>query len=182
MTAADVLIQTPAGLYCPGGEFHIDPMRPVPRALVTHGHSDHARPGHGSVMATAETLAIMAARCGEDFATTRQVAAIGQRVTLGGTTVSFHPAGHVLGSAQIRIDQGGFAVVVSGDYKRETDPTCAPFEPLRCHAFITEATFGLPVFRHPSAAGEIARLLGSKALSPSARTSSVPTRSARRSG
>ncbi len=166
MTASDILMQSPAGLYCPAGDFHIDPMRPVPRALVTHGHSDHARPGHDAVLATADTLAIMAARCGEGFCDSRQALAYGETVRIGGVAVSFHPAGHVLGSAQIRIEQDGFVVVASGDYKRASDPTCAPFEILRCDAFITEATFGLPVFRHPEAAGEIARLLGSKALFP----------------
>ena len=141
-------------------------MRPVPRALITHGHSDHARAGHAAVMATPETLAIMAARYDPDFAGATQPAVPGERVAVGGVEVSFHPAGHVLGSAQIRIEAGGFTVVVSGDYKRATDPTCAPFEVQRCHAFITEATFGLPVFRHPPASGEIARLLASKALFP----------------
>lgn len=141
-------------------------MRPVPRALITHGHSDHARAGHAAVMATPETLAIMAARYGTDFAGTTQQAVPGDTVTVGDVAVSFHPAGHVLGSAQIRIVAGGFAVVVSGDYKRAADPTCAPFEVQRCDAFITEATFGLPVFRHPLASGEIARLLASKALFP----------------
>lgn len=166
MTTADVLTQSPAGLYCPAGDFHVDPTRPVPRALITHGHSDHARSGHGAVLATAETLAIMAARYGEEFTGERQTAALGQPLALGGVAVSFHPAGHVLGSAQIRIEQDGFVVVVSGDYKRERDPTCLPFEPLRCDAFISEATFGLPVFRHPPASGEMVRLLQSKATFP----------------
>lgn len=159
-------MQSPAGLYCPAGDFHIDPMRPVARALITHGHSDHARAGHAAVMATPETLAIMAVRYGAAFADTTQVARLGETVAVGGVAVSFHPAGHVLGSAQIRITADGFVVVVSGDYKRAADPTCAPFEVQRCHAFITEATFGLPVFRHPSAAGEIGRLLASKTLFP----------------
>ena len=166
MSASQILTQTPLGLYCPAGDVHIDPMRPVPRALVTHGHSDHARSGHGAVMATAETLDIMALRYGEDFTGTRQVAPLGVWQSLGGVRVRFHPAGHVLGSAQIEIEQGGFHLVVSGDYKRADDPTCLPFVPVRCHAFITEATFGLPVFRHPEAAGEIAKLLASRALFP----------------
>ena len=118
------------------------------------------------MLATAETLAIMAARYGEDFTGERQLATLGQPLAVGGVTVSFHPAGHVLGSAQIRIEQGGFVVVVSGDYKRDRDPTCLPFEPLRCDAFISEATFGLPVFRHPPASGEMVRLLQSKATFP----------------
>ncbi len=166
MSASLILTQSPLGLYCPGGDFHVDPMRPVPKALVTHGHADHARSGHTAVMATAQTLDIMALRYGEDFAVTRQVAALGEWSRVGDVRVRFHPAGHVLGSAQIEIEQGGFHLVVSGDYKRAADPTCLPFEPVRCHAFITEATFGLPVFRHPEAAGEIERLLASRALFP----------------
>ena len=166
MSASQILTQTPLGLYCPAGDVYIDPMRPVPRALVTHGHSDHARAGHGAVMATAETLDIMALRYGEDFTVTRQIAALGVWTTVGDVRVRFHPAGHVLGSAQIEIEQGGFHLVVSGDYKRAADPTCLPFTPVRCHAFITEATFGLPVFRHPDASDEIAKLLASRALFP----------------
>ena len=166
MGASDVLTLAPAGLYCPAGDFFVDPVRPVSRALITHGHSDHARAGHGAVLATAETLDIMAARYGEDFTQVRQVADLGRTIRVGDVDVAFHPAGHVFGSAQIAIDQAGFRVVVSGDYKRASDPTCLPFELLPCHAFITEATFGLPVFRHPPAAGEIARLLASQALFP----------------
>jgi putative mRNA 3-end processing factor len=166
MSAIDVLQLTPAGLYCPGGDFHIDPVRPVPHALVTHGHSDHARAGHDAVLATAETLDIMALRYGEGFTSARQAAVLGENIRIGGVAVTFHPAGHVLGSAQILIEQGGFRVVVSGDYKRTPDPTCRPFAPVRCDAFITEATFGLPVFRHPAPEGEIVRLLDSLALFP----------------
>ena len=118
MAAKDVLTLTPAGLYCVPGDFHIDPTRRVPRALITHGHSDHARAGHGAVMATRETLAIMALRYGEDFAGTRQIARLGEKVGIGDATVSFHPAGHVLGSAQIAIEAKGTRIVVSGDYKR----------------------------------------------------------------
>src|ERR1700760_3900664 len=117
MAAQDVLTQTPAGLYCPEGDFFIDPVRASPRALITHGHSDHARPGHGAVMATRETLAFMELRYGADFSQTRQTAAYGDRVRMGGALVSFHPAGHVLGSAQILIETDGYRVVVSGDYK-----------------------------------------------------------------
>ncbi len=166
MSASDVLSSTPAGLYCPAGDFHVDPVRPVPRALITHGHSDHARSGHGAVWATPDTLAIMAVRYGEDFCERRQEARLGEVTRVGGVDVSFHPAGHVLGSAQVAIERNGFRTVVSGDYKRAPDPTCLPFAVQRCHAFITEATFGLPVFRHPDAAGEVARLLASKALFP----------------
>ena len=161
---------TPAGLYCPAGDFHIDPMRPVARALITHGHSDHARAGHGSVLATEETLGIMAIRCGENFCAARQAAAYGAQQRIGSVDVSFHPAGHVLGSAQIALEgehEGRrMRIVVSGDYKRQRDPTCLPFEPLKCDIFITEATFGLPVFRHPDTRHEVERLLHSQRLFP----------------
>jgi putative mRNA 3-end processing factor len=161
MAAHDVLTQTPAGLYCPEGDFFIDPVRASPRALITHGHADHARAGHGAVMATPETLAIMELRYGPGFCGSRQTAVYGEFAEIGGVKVSFHPAGHVLGSAQILIEAGGYRVVVSGDYKRGHDPTCVPFEVLRCDAFISEATFGLPVFRHPDPRHEVARLLDS---------------------
>ncbi|SKA35123.1 putative mRNA 3-end processing factor [Consotaella salsifontis] len=149
------------GLYCPPGDFHIDPVRPVPRALVTHGHADHARPGSEKVLATADTLAIMALRYGEDFCAERQVAKLGETIDINGVRVSFHPAGHVLGSAQIAVEKDGLTMVVSGDYKRRPDPTCRPFEPVACNVFITEATFGLPVFRHPDSGEEIRRLIAS---------------------
>ncbi|MHB2166834.1 ligase-associated DNA damage response exonuclease [Alsobacter sp. R-9] len=166
MRPSDLLFPTPAGLYCPLADVHIDPVRPVARALVTHGHSDHARAGHGTVLATRETLAIMAVRYGEDFAGTTQAATLGQAIDLGGARVTFHPAGHVLGSAQIAIEAHGLRIVASGDYKRAPDPTCAAFEPVPCDVFITEATFGLPVFRHPDTRAEVARLLASVALFP----------------
>lgn len=164
MRPEDLLCPTPRGLYCPPADIHIDPVRPVPRALVTHGHSDHARPGHGAVLATDETLGIMAVRYGEGFCGTRQAMAYGEQVTINGVTISFHPAGHVLGSAQIRLEWNGFRAVVSGDYKREIDPTCAPFETVPCDLFITEATFGLPVFRHPPALAETEKLVHSARL------------------
>ena len=141
-------------------------MRPVDRALITHGHSDHARAGHGTVLATAETLRIMATRYGPDFAGSSEVAELGKPVRIGETTATFHPAGHVLGSAQIAVEAGGMRVVASGDYKRAADPTCAGFEPIRADVFITEATFGLPVFRHPPASDEIGRLLASTVQFP----------------
>ncbi|MBI3505362.1 MAG: ligase-associated DNA damage response exonuclease [Proteobacteria bacterium] len=157
---------TPAGLYCEPGDFFIDPTRAVARALVTHGHSDHARPGNATVMATAGTLAIMRARMGAAAGGTLQEAAYGAKTKIGGVTVEFAPAGHVLGSAQIRLTWKGARIVVSGDYKRAPDPTCPPFEPLACDVFVTEATFALPVFRHPPVAAEIGRLLASVALFP----------------
>ena len=169
--AADLLTITPQGLYCPAGDFHIDPLRPVARALVTHGHADHARPGHGHVLATAETLAIMAVRYGKNFAGSSQIVTPGVCISAGDAAVTFVPAGHVLGSAQILIEARDAAgrrtrLVASGDYKRQADPTCAAFELVPCDVFITEATFALPVFRHPPADAEIARLLQSLCLFP----------------
>src|SRR5438128_7700841 len=166
MRPHDVLLPTPAGLCCKPGGFHIDPVRQVERALITHGHSDHARPGHGAVLATQETLDMMRLRYGENFAGSTQVIAYGETLTLGKVDVSFHPAGHVLGSAQICVAANGTKIVASGDYKDAADPTCESFELVPCDAFITEATFGLPVFRHGDPAAEIARLLGSVALFP----------------
>jgi putative mRNA 3-end processing factor len=161
MQPHDLLTPTPRGLYCPPGDFYIDPTRSVDRALVTHGHADHARAGHRSVTATGPTLRIMAARYGENFAGTSNAAELGAPLQFGPVTVSFHPAGHILGSAQILVACDGLRIVASGDYKRSTDPTCAPFEPVPCDVFITEATFALPVFRLPPPEDEIARLLAS---------------------
>ncbi len=154
----------PEGLYCVPGDFYIDPVRPVDRAVITHGHADHARPGHGSVLATAETLMIMAVRYGANFAGRTQSAELGEVVELGDVRVSLHPAGHVLGSAQVLVEHGGHRLVASGDYKRHADPTVTPFDVVACDTFITEATFGLPVFRHPPGADEIAKLLVSLSL------------------
>ncbi len=122
MRAEDLLCPTPAGLYSKAGGFHIDPTRPVERALITHGHSDHARAGHGAVLATRETLRIMAARYGEDFAGTTQAATLGEAMRIGDATVTFQPAGHVLGSAQIVVESNGLRIVASGDYKRRAGP------------------------------------------------------------
>ena len=146
----------PEGIYIKPADAWIDPSEPKPRALVTHGHSDHARGGHGEVWATAETLAIVECRYGPQNG---RATAYGEVLRLGEVDVSFVPAGHVLGSAQIVLEHGGERVVVSGDYKRRPDPTCAPFEPVACDIFVTEATFGLPVFRHPDTGSEIDRLL-----------------------
>ena len=152
---------TPKGLYVKPGDFYIDPTRAVDRALVTHGHADHARYGNKSVLATAETLGIMKARYRDRAGDTLQPIAYGETVKVGDVTVSYHPAGHVLGSAQILMEYGGARIVASGDYKRGIDPTCKLFEPVKCDVFITEATFGLPVFVHPDARGEIDKLLQS---------------------
>jgi putative mRNA 3-end processing factor len=166
MRPEDILVPTPSGVCCKPGGFHIDPTRPVAKALITHGHSDHARAGHGAVLATRETLDIMRLRYGDNFAGSTQAVTYGETLKLGGVKVSFHPAGHVLGSAQIKVERDGMRVVASGDYKDVPDPTCAPFELVPCDVFITEATFGLPVFRHHDAEGEITKLLGSVALFP----------------
>ena len=154
------------GLYCPLGDFFVDPVRAVDRAVVTHGHSDHARAGHGAVLATAETLAIMKIRYGDNFARTAEPLAYGEVRRIGDVDVHLVPAGHVLGSAQVVAEARGARVVISGDYKRRDDPTCPPFEPVKCDVFITEATFALPVFRHPPFEDEIGKLLQSRALYP----------------
>ena len=169
MIRPDLLLHpTPKGLYCPPGDFYIDPVRgAVDRAIVSHGHADHARAGHGAVLATPETLAIMAARYGEDFARQTQELALGERVEINGVTVWMAPAGHILGSAQIVVEWRGLRMVATGDYKRRPDPTCQRFEPVpNTHVLITEATFGLPVFRHPNDRGEVAKLLSSVHLFP----------------
>ena len=147
----------PQGIFVRPAGAWIDPATPRELAFVTHGHADHARGGHGIVHATPETLDIMALRYGVVEA--GGVAyRYGEGCEIGGVAFSFHPAGHVLGSAQIRMEYAGEVVVVTGDYKRRADPTCAPFEPVACDIFITEATFGLPVFRHPPIGGEIAKI------------------------
>ncbi|MFK7792392.1 MAG: ligase-associated DNA damage response exonuclease [Devosiaceae bacterium] len=166
MRADQFMTIRPQGLYCIPGDFYIDPVRPVDRAVITHGHADHARAGHGSVLATAETLMIMAIRYGADFAGTTQTGELGEVINLGDTRVSLHPAGHVLGSAQVLVEHGHHRLVASGDYKRHADPTVTPFEVVPCDTFITEATFGLPVFRHPSGADEVAKLLTSLTTFP----------------
>jgi putative mRNA 3-end processing factor len=166
MRAEEILLPTAAGVCCKRGGFHIDPTRPVERAVITHAHADHARAGHGAVLATQETLDVMRLRYGDTFAGSSQAIRYGETVNLGGARVSFHPAGHVLGSAQIAVEADGLRVVAAGDYKDASDPTCVPFELVRCDTFITEATFGLPVFRHGDPDVEIARLLHSVALFP----------------
>jgi putative mRNA 3-end processing factor len=160
------LRSTQAGLYCEPGDFFIDPIEPVSRAVITHGHGDHARPGNGNVLATPETIAIMRHRFGETAGDVLQDVRYGEKLSLGELTLILEPAGHVLGSAQLLLEYGGSRVVVSGDYKRRRDPTCLAFEPQRCDVFVTEATFGLPVFRHPPDAEEIVKLLHSVQLFP----------------
>jgi len=147
----------PEGIYVRPADAWIDPSRPKAKAMVTHGHSDHARGGHQAVLATPETLAIMECRYGPQSG--GQGIGYGENIRVGEVDVSFVPAGHVLGSAQIVLEHKGEKVVVSGDYKRRPDPTCPCFVPVPCDIFITEATFGLPVFRHPDTGSEIDRLL-----------------------
>ena len=149
------------GLYCRPGDFHIDPYGGAKRAIVTHGHSDHARPGHDDVLATAETLAVMQLRLGTAAKRSAQAVAYGEKLKIGEVSVTLFPAGHVLGSAQVLIEWNGARAVVSGDYKRSADPTCPSFELVPCDLFITEATFALPVFQHADAAEEISKLLKS---------------------
>ncbi len=157
----------PEGLYCRPGDFYIDPVRPVARAVITHAHADHARPGHGAVLATAETLALLEVRLGlSRSGTAVQALRVGEVVREREVAVWLRPAGHVLGSAQVAIEWAGSRAVVSGDYKRAADPTCSAFEPIACDVFVTEATFGLPVFHHPPAVAEARKLLESLALFP----------------
>lgn len=138
-----VLTVTDRGIYCPAGDFFIDPWRPVDRALITHGHSDHARPGHARYLATPAAVPVIRHRLGDIRIATQPY---GEQARIGDATVSFHPAGHVPGSAQIRVEVAGEIWVVSGDYKTTPDGLSEPFEPVRAHAFVTECTFGLPVF------------------------------------
>jgi len=146
---SDLVVERPQGLYCPAGDFYIDPWRPVSRAVITHAHADHARAGHGEVLATAVSEGVLRSRLGAGLVL--QGLAYGETVEHRGVRISLHPAGHVLGSAQVRLAHRGEVWVVSGDYylsaHDDLNPTCPPFEPVRCHCFITESTFGLPVYR-----------------------------------
>lgn len=143
---ADTLLQpTDAGLYCEAGDFHVDPWKPVARALVTHAHGDHARPGNGRYLCAEPSVPLLRRHLGLDAEV--QGLPYGERLRLGEVTVSFHPSGHVLGAAQLRVEGRSGVCVFSGDYKRAPDPTCAPFEVVPCDTFITEATFALPLYR-----------------------------------
>lgn len=146
-------------LYIEPMQAYIDPPFPVARALITHAHSDHARSGHAHVLATRETIGIMKIRYGEDAAKTWQEVKFGETLDIDGVKVTYHPAGHVLGSAQILLEWNGCRIVVSGDYKRNGDKTCQGFEPIPCDIFVTEATFGLPIFQHPDPLAEIRKVL-----------------------
>ncbi len=145
MKDTDLFELTEAGLYCRIGNFHIDPWKPVPKAIVTHGHSDHAIWGCGKYLSSETGVKILQQRLGFDIEL--QTLKYGEKLYLNGMTISLHPAGHILGSAQVCLDYRGNLCVVSGDYKVEPDPTCTAFETIRCHTFITESTFGLPIFR-----------------------------------
>jgi putative mRNA 3-end processing factor len=142
--SGDLVIARPEGLYCPPGDFHIDPWQPVERAVITHAHSDHARFGHRRYLASRAGANVLLSRLPD---ISLQTLAYGERLDINGVTVSLHPAGHVLGSAQLRIEHRGRVWVASGDYKLDPDPTCDAFEPVRCDTFITESTFGLPIYR-----------------------------------
>jgi putative mRNA 3-end processing factor len=159
----DWIAPHPTGIEIKGANAWIDPSEPREIAIVTHGHADHARGGHGLVYATPQTLAIMTARYGPSPA---RPLPHGEEALLGDVRLSLHPAGHVLGSAQARLERAGETVVVTGDFKRAPDPTCLPFEPVACDVLVTEATFGLPVFRHPPPRGEIDKALARLAESP----------------
>jgi putative mRNA 3-end processing factor len=148
--ADELVVLRPEGLYCPPGDFYIDPWRPVDRAVITHAHGDHARPGHAHYLAAAPGEGVLRTRLGP---IALQTLAYGETIAHHGVRLSLHPAGHVLGSAQVRLEHRGRVWVASGDYKvmtgghGEIDPTCPPFEPIRCDVFITESTFGLPIYR-----------------------------------
>jgi putative mRNA 3-end processing factor len=153
---ADLIVARPEGLYCPPGDFYIDPWRPVERAVITHAHSDHARVGNAHYLAQQNSAPILRRRLGEDIRL--QTLAYGEAIEHHGVRLSLHPAGHVLGSAQVRLEHGGRVWVASGDYKLEDDGTCAPFEAVRCDTFITESTFGLPIYRWPRQAALFAEI------------------------
>jgi putative mRNA 3-end processing factor len=156
---ADLVVRRPEGLYCPAGDFYIDPWRAVPRAVITHAHADHARRGHGSYLASAAGENVLRARLGN---ISLQTLAYGLTIEVNGVRLSLHPAGHVLGSAQVRLEHQGQVWVASGDYfvsgVGDHNPSCAPFEPVRCHCFITESTFGLPIYRWPAQAQVMAQI------------------------
>ena len=160
------LYPTSEGLYCEPGQFFIDPRTGVDRAVITHGHSDHARANSRAVLGTAETIAVMKARYGEAAGGSFQALAYGETLTIDGVSLRLVPAGHILGSAQVVLEWAGKRAVISGDYKREADPTCAGFELVTCDVFVTEATFGLPVFHHEPAEKEARRLLASLNMMP----------------
>jgi len=152
-----MLTESSAGLFCPAGGFYIDPWGPIERALITHAHGDHARLGSQAYLCADPSRRLLERRFGADCRI--ESVPYGQPLTLGDVRVTFYPAGHILGSAQIRLEGPGGVWVVAGDYKRAADPTCAPFEPLRCETFITESTFGLPIYRWDSTGTVVGEIL-----------------------
>jgi putative mRNA 3-end processing factor len=158
-----MVIETAEGLWCPAGRFYIDPWQPVERAVITHAHGDHARPGSASYLCATPSAGLLTRRFGSGIPV--ETAAYGERLTIGDVVISFHPAGHVLGSAQVRLEGRGASGqqevwVIAGDYKRAADPTCAPFEPVACDTFVTESTFGLPIYRWDPTESVIRDVLG----------------------
>lgn len=169
-----MLLETADGLFCPAGDFHVDPWRPVARAVITHAHGDHARAGSAAYLCATPGAGLLRRRFGDEA--TIEHLPYGEQKTIGGVRVSFHPAGHVLGSAQIRVEAlagGGGVWVVAGDYKRAADPTCDPFEPVRCDTFVTESTFGLPIYRWDATGAVIAEVVEWWRANEVARTTSV---------
>ena len=152
------LIKKKSGLFCEPGNFYIDPIRPVDSALITHAHTDHARPNNKKILATKETINIMKIRYQDNYCKTKQQIKYGEKININGVHVKFVPAGHIIGSAQILLEYKGEKVIVSGDYKRRYDKTCQPFEINKCDTFITEATFALPVFNHPNDKIEVKKI------------------------
>jgi putative mRNA 3-end processing factor len=154
VAATELLQLTDRGLYCPTGDFYVDPWQDVERAVITHAHADHARPGSRHYLTSREGQGVLRLRIGPEA--NIQAVDYGERTQLGRVQVSLHPAGHIVGSAQVRVEQQGEIWVVSGDYKLDPDPTCTPFEPVRCHTFVTESTFGLPIYRWPAESAVVA--------------------------
>lgn len=155
------LIKKKSGLFCEPGNFYIDPIRPVDSALITHAHTDHARPNNKKILATKETINIMKIRYQDNYCKTKQQIKYGEKININGVKVKFLPAGHIIGSAQILLEYKGEKVIISGDYKRRYDKTCQPFEINKCDTFITEATFALPVFNHPDDKIEVKKIIDS---------------------
>ena len=155
------LIKKREGLYCIPGNFYLDPSYPVDLALITHSHTDHARPGNNKILATNDTINIMKIRYGKNYCNYSQKIDLNKSINVNGVNIKFISAGHIIGSAQIYLEYKGEIVIISGDYKRRKDVTCAPFEVKKCHTFITEATFGLPIFTHPEDKQEAKKIIKS---------------------
>ena len=161
LTNANWLIKKKEGLYCIPGDFYIDPLYPVEKALITHAHTDHARPNNHFILGTKETVEIMKIRYAKSYCTNCQVINYNSPLTINNIVITFIPAGHILGSSQILIEYNGYKVLISGDYKRVEDKTCKGYQNKKCDIFVTEATFGLPIFSHPPDKDEIKKLLES---------------------